>query len=111
MISGQQVGRVQNHNCLGTLVNEDRDHFVEIKCRTGMARGAFQKMPKVFQCHDFSLGTETRPVRLCYVFPVLLRGAETRTLTETSSRKIEAVGMWLYPSSSERPNGRIVYPT
>jgi len=40
-ISGQQVEKVQNYNYLGTLVNEDWDHLVEIRCKIEMARGAF----------------------------------------------------------------------
>lgn len=34
---------------------------------------------------------------ICYIFPILLYGAETWTnLTETLSKKIEALEMWLY---------------
>jgi len=68
---------------------------MEVKRRIEMARGAFVKMSKIFKCHDFSLSTNIRILR-CYIFPILLYGVETWTLTEALSKKIEASEMWLY---------------
>jgi len=44
-----------------------------------MARGAFRKMSKVFQRHDFSLGTKTRLLHISYL---IIYEAETWTLTQ-----------------------------
>jgi len=43
----------------------------------------------------FSLGIKIKILR-CYTFPILLYGAEIWTLTETLSKKIAALEMWLY---------------
>lgn len=109
LISGQQIEKVQKYKYLGTLVNEDCKHGIEVKCRIEMAREAFVKMSKMLKCHDFSLGTKIRILK-CYIFPILLYGAETWTLTdinmdinyeiwtltETLSKKILALEMWLF---------------
>lgn len=52
-------------------------------------------MQKVFKTRDLNLKTKIRLLR-CYVFSVLLYGAETWTLTETTMKKLEAFEMWTY---------------
>jgi hypothetical protein len=52
-------------------------------------------MSKLFKCHDLPFATEIRLLR-CYVFSVLLYAVKTWTLTELTSKKIDAFEMWLY---------------
>lgn len=66
-----------------------------IKSKIEMARSAFVKKSIILKFHDFSLSTNIRILR-CYIFPILLYGAETWTLTKTLSKKNEALEMWLY---------------
>lgn len=94
-INNKDIERVQTYTYLGTKISETWDHSLEIKCRIERARAAFLKMSKLFKCHDLSLPTKIRLLR-CYVFPVLLYGVESWTLTEASCTKIESFEMWLY---------------
>jgi hypothetical protein len=94
IIKNKRVEQVQRFKYLGTTINEDCDHSLEIKCRIERAREAFRKMSKVFKCHDLSFVTKIRLLRCC-VFFGLLYGVETWTLTELTCKRNEAFEMWL----------------
>jgi len=76
IIKNQRIEQVQKFSYLGTTINEDLNHSLEIKYRIERARKAFRKMSKAFKYHDLSFGTKIRLLR-CYVFSVLLYGVET----------------------------------
>jgi len=76
LIRGQKIEKVQKYKYLGTRVNEDWEHGMEVKCQIEMTRGAFVKMSKILRCHDFSLDIKIR-ILSCYIFPILLYGTET----------------------------------
>jgi len=63
LIRGQQIEEDQKYKYLGTWVNEDWEHGMEVKCRIEMARGGFVKMSKILKCHGFLLGTKIRILR------------------------------------------------
>uniref|UniRef100_A0A8D8SMX4 Craniofacial development protein 2 n=1 Tax=Cacopsylla melanoneura TaxID=428564 RepID=A0A8D8SMX4_9HEMI len=94
-IDGTPLERVKQYTYLGTNVNDDWDHSREIRIRIEKARAAFIKMKKVFTSHDLQLSTKLRLLR-CYVFSILFYGVESWTLTEASSKKLDAFEMWLY---------------
>ncbi|CAG9837530.1 unnamed protein product [Diabrotica balteata] len=52
-------------------------------------------MTKLFKCHDLSMPIKIRLLR-CYIFPILLYGVESWTLTYATYKKIEAFEMCLY---------------
>lgn len=95
VIDNQQIEKVTNYTYLGTNINERWDHSVEIKCRIEKARATFVKMGNLFKSRDLNLNTKLRLLK-CYVWSVLLYGVESWTLTEASTRKLEAFEMWLY---------------
>jgi len=95
IIKNKRIEKVQRFKYLGTTINEDWDHLLEIKCRIERAREAFRKMSQVFKCHDLSFAIQIRLLR-CYVFSVLLYGVEAWTITELTCKKNEAFEMWLY---------------
>ncbi|KAF6214379.1 hypothetical protein GE061_009119 [Apolygus lucorum] len=77
------------------VVVESWDHSVEVKSPIEKARATFIRM-KPFLCHrDLGLDMKMRIVR-CYVYPVLLYGAESWTLSEDAERRIQAFEMWVY---------------
>ena len=95
MVNQQQVEQVRSYTYLGSNINEQWDHSVEIRCRIEKARSTFAKMQTLFKTSDLDLGTKVRLLR-CYVFSVLLYGVESWTLTEASTKKLQAFEMWLY---------------
>lgn len=95
IVNNKAIERVESYTYLGTNVNEQWDHSREIRIRIEKARATFTGMSKIFRSHDLNLEVKTRLLR-CYIFSVLLYGAEAWTLTEASSKKLEAFEMWLY---------------
>lgn len=94
-INQQLIERVESYTYLGTNLNSQWDHSLEIKQRIAKARTAFIRMSSVFRNHDLPLKTKIFVLQ-CYTFPVLLYGAEAWTLSEASMKKLEAFEMWCY---------------
>lgn len=95
IVNSQPIERVTSITYLGTSINSQWDHAKEIKSRIEKARTTFVNMQKVFKSRDLNLNTKIRLLR-CYVFSVLLYGAEAWTLTEATMKKLEAFEMWTY---------------
>lgn len=92
---GKPIERVQFHKYLGCLLNADWDATQEIRSRIEQARSAFIKMRTVLCSRDIDLALRIRVLK-CYVFSILLYGAESWTLTETMCKRLEAFEMWTY---------------
>lgn len=56
---------------------------------------AFLNVSRLFKCRHLSLPIKIRLLR-SYVFPVLLYGVESWTLTEAHCSRIESFEMWLH---------------
>lgn len=95
MVGNEEIKKVDNFVYLGSVLNAHWDHTVEIKSRIEIARSTFTKMRPLLCCGDLSLTTKLRIVK-CYVYSVLLYGAEAWTLTQTSEKKIGSFEMWIY---------------
>lgn len=77
------------------MINENWDNSQEIRCRIEKARAAFIKMNTLFKSHNLNMEIKLRLLR-CYVFSILLYGAETWTLKKETIKKLEAFELWLY---------------
>jgi hypothetical protein len=86
---------VDSYTYLGSNVNSQWDHLVEIKQRIAKAKAAFIRMSTVFKNRDLTLGTKCRLLR-AYVFSVLLYGVEAWTLSQSAVGRLEAFEMWCY---------------
>lgn len=95
LINQKAIGKAEKYTYLGSTINDQWDHGLEIRCRIEKARNAFVKMSKLLKSRELNLKTRIRLLR-CYVFSVLLYGVESWTVTEASSKKLEAFEMWLY---------------
>lgn len=95
MINQKPIEQVKKYTYLGTTVNDQWDHSQEIKIRIEKARAVFNKMSAIFKSHDLTITSKIRFLR-CYVFSVLLYGAESWTLTNTTEKRLEAFELWLY---------------
>lgn len=85
--------RVQSYKYLGALVNEKWDPEVEIRSRIEQARSAFVRMKALLCNKHLKFDIRYRAVK-CYVWSVLLYGAETWTLKAASINRLEAFEMW-----------------
>lgn len=92
---GKSIERVECFKYLGTWLSKNWTSDKEIKCRIEQARVAFIKLRRIFTCTDFDLELRLRFVD-CYIWPVLLYGAEGWTLKTNMINKLEAFEMWVY---------------
>jgi Reverse transcriptase (RNA-dependent DNA polymerase) len=80
---------------LGCDLNSNWDHSQEVRTRIEKARSTFSSMRKILCNMNLNIQIRTRVLR-CYVFSVLLYGAEAWTLTEASIKRLQAFEMWCY---------------
>lgn len=94
-INNTPVERVSRFKYLGSLITNNMDPDIEIKCRIETARTAFGTM-RAFLCNDnLNLKLKQRMVK-CYIWSVLLYGMESWTLIIRSLNRLEAFEMWNY---------------
>ena len=92
-VEGKPIQQVDRMVYLGYMATEDGKCDKEIK-RIGIARTAFESMPKILISRNISIELRSR-IAKCYIWSTLLYGAETWTLTKVTSDKLEAFEMWL----------------
>nr|CAH7739677.1 unnamed protein product [Callosobruchus chinensis] len=66
---------------------------LEIRCRIEQARATFLRLKKFLTNRNLNFKLRYRMVK-CYVWSVLLYGAEAWTLKAATINRIEAFGMW-----------------
>jgi hypothetical protein len=75
MIDQKQLENVESFQYLGSILTNDGRCTCEIKCRTAMAKAAFNKKKTIFTS---TLDLELREKLVkCYVWSIALYGAET----------------------------------
>lgn len=94
-IRGEKIERVPKFKYLGCFIDENINHDTEIKCRIGQARAAFMKLSKILCTRDVNISLRTRLLK-CYIFSILLYGAEAWTVSKYSLKRLEAFEMWTY---------------
>lgn len=92
---GTELERIKAITYLGCYVNENWEAEKEIRIRIEKARSTFQKMKRVLCSRSLNLNLRMRLVR-CYIFSILLYGAECWTLTDTLLKKLQSFEMWVY---------------
>ena len=94
-IDGQQIEQVTSYMYLGSLITEDGRCEKEIKRRIMIARTTFTNMRTLLSCRGINLKTRLRAIK-CYIWPTLLYGAETWTITKSLLSRLDAFEMWVY---------------
>ena len=93
-LNGEQIERVNKFKYLGSVVNDQWNPELEIRCRIEQARATFLKLKKFLTNRNLNFKLRYRMVK-CYVWSVLLYGAEAWTLKAASINRIEAFEMWI----------------
>jgi exonuclease III len=93
-IDGVRVDQVNSFKYLGSFLTEDWRCEKDVKARIGIAKEAFTRMKRIL-CGSLELELRKR-LGKCFVWSVLLYGAETWTLREYERKKLEAFEMWMW---------------
>lgn len=94
-IDQKRLQRVDNFIYLGCQLNESWDHSREVKIRIEKARSTFLRMKTILCNLSLSLCIRMRVLR-CYVYSTLYYGLEAWTLTDNTSKRLEAFELWCY---------------
>jgi hypothetical protein len=91
-IEQKQIENVESFKYLGNILTNDGRCTCEIKCRIAMAKAAFKKKRILFTS---TLDWELRKKLVkCYVWRIVLYGAETSTLRTLDQKHLESFEMW-----------------
>lgn len=94
-IENEEIEQVHQYKYLGCWLNDQWDHSQQIKSRIEIARNCFFKMRDLLCNREFNLELRIRILR-CYILSVLFYGVETWTMSQATTKKIEAFEMWCY---------------
>ncbi|KAJ8710368.1 hypothetical protein PYW07_009734 [Mythimna separata] len=86
---------VQSYIYLGALISNQGNCIEDIKRRMALTRAAMDKLKKIWKNRKVTKATKTRLVKTL-VFPIFLYAAETWTLRQTETKKIDALEMWCW---------------
>ena len=89
VVDGQQVGDVDSFDYLGARITTHRGAEDDIKTRLGKARGAFNKLVKIWRSGQLSKNTKIRIFK-SNVIAVLLYGYEIWRETKRDEAKLDA---------------------
>ena len=78
-VDGKDLEQVEHFKYLGQTVNQEGRSEQEIKIRIAKAKSTFISMRNILTSKDISLALRIRLVK-CYIYPLVLYGAETCTL-------------------------------
>ena len=93
MIDQKQLENVESFKYLGSILTNDGRCTCELKCRTAMAKAAFNKKKALFTS---TLDLELRKKLVkCYIGSIALNGAEPSTLRAVDQKHLESFEMWV----------------
>lgn len=93
-LGGHRLQQVDRFRYLGSLITADGRSCEEIKARIAMGKVAFEEKRRVLT-GNLDLELRKRMMK-CFVWSVMLCGAETWELRKEDIRRIEAFEMWVY---------------
>jgi len=85
---------VESFKYLGSILTNDGRCTYEIKCRTAMAKAAFNKK-RALCTSTLDLELRKKLVK-CYIWSIALYGAETWTLRAVDQKHLESFEMWCW---------------
>ena len=112
-IDGETVETVADFIFLGSKITADGDCSHEIKRRLLFGRKVMTNLGSIFKSRDITLSTKVRLVK-AMVFPVVMYGWESWTVTKAEHRRIDAFELWCWrrllriPWTARRSNQSIL---
>ena len=94
-IEGEKVETVTDFIFLGSKITADGDCSHEIKRHLLLGRKAMTKLDSILKSKDKTLPTKVRIVK-AMIFPVVMYGCESWTITKAERRRIDAFELWCW---------------
>ena len=91
-IGDRNIQQVSSFKYLGAMLNEKCDDDEEVKIRVNIARNAFARLRTYLTRGEVPLALRMRVAR-CYIWPIILYGAESWSLKVKSMNRLEACEM------------------
>ncbi|KAG1714816.1 Ribonuclease Oy [Nymphon striatum] len=92
-IGQKSIEQKDTFNYLGNFLTADGKSKTAIRTRIAMAKNKFQSMKQILTNRNLSNQLKIRLLK-CYIWPVLMYGCETWTITPGLKGNIEAAEMW-----------------
>jgi len=94
-IYGEKVETVTDFIFLGSKIIEDSDCSHEIKRHLLLGKKAMTNLDSILKSRDITLPTKDHIVK-AMVFPVVMYGCESWTITKAECRRIDAFELWYW---------------
>ena len=97
-IDGETVETVADFIFGGSKITADGDCSQEIKRHLLLGRKAMTHLDSILKSRDITLPTKVRLVK-AMVFPVVMYGCESWTVTKAERQRIDAFKLWCWKGS------------
>ena len=93
-IDGEEIEIITSFTFLGSEVEKEGRCDKEIKCMVAIGKATMIGLEKLWRNKQVSINTKKRIVG-SLIFPTVLYGCETWTMTKKMEKKINACEMWI----------------
>jgi len=94
-VNSTKIGQVQHFNYLGYWITTYGRCGKEIRRRINLSKRSFNSMKNIFRDRQLSIQLKTSLLKY-FVWPVLMYGCETSTVTTKTRKNFEAAEMWFH---------------
>ena len=93
LVNGQAIRQVIQFSYLGSILTSDGRCDTEIERRIGATNKAFKDLANILTNRSINLDTRKRILN-SYVWPILLHGCETWTMSKNIEKKLKSLDLW-----------------
>ena len=92
-VNDQEIKQASSFNYLGSIITEDEGFVNEVKRRIAVAKSTFSKLDNILRNRSLYMKVRIR-VMDCYVYPLLMHGSESWSITSDIKRRLESCKIW-----------------